>query len=118
MFTSLLLSCATIKNSTAGELTFSCTPSNISSSSSSCMVTAIATLDYESLTVVLKNNQKFYWCNGWGTKECYLKGTFKVLDKEFSMDELADNEVMMYTSKNVLSCFRLFQPAGCTTGFK
>jgi hypothetical protein len=116
LFMSLLVSCGTISNVNAGEINISCASSNLSSTS--CMVVATATLDYESLTVVLKNNQKFYWCNGWGTNECYLKGTFVVLNKEFSLDELADNEIMMYTTKNVLSCFRLFQPAGCTTGFK
>lgn len=110
----ILMSCSSI--SKAGEIDISCAPSNLQSNA--CMVVAVATLDYESLTVVLKNKQKFYWCNGWGLEECYLKGTFTVLNKEFSIDELADNEVMMYTTKNVLSCFRLFQPAGCTTGFK
>lgn len=110
----ILMSCSIISKASAGEIDISCSQG----ATSNCMIVATATLDYESLTVVLKNNQKFYWCNGWGTKECYLKGTFVVLNKEFSIDELADNEVMMYTTKNVLSCFRLFQPAGCTTGFK
>lgn len=110
---SVLLACTNPVN--AGEVTYSCT----SSQTSSCMVTAVATLDNESLSVTLKNNQKFYWCTtGWGQQECYLKGTYTVLNKEFSIEELADNEILMYTTKNVLSCFRLFQPAGCTTGFK
>lgn len=78
----------------------------IGSYSSNCLVTVDITLDNEAVYIEAKDNFSRHWCYNWNQDtECYLTGTYRIINGELSLQELVDFSAVLKTKKVRMMCY-------------
>lgn len=82
--------------------------------SQDCPIVVEMQLNQEAVYLEAANNFSMHWCNGWNNLECYLTGTYKVIDGEITLRQMFENNATIKTKKVSVQCFRVFGPGGCS----
>ena len=78
--------------------------------SNDCNVKIEAVLNNESISATA-GGSVVYWCKEWSHQQnpyCYLTGKFTLVNGEFTLKQLADNNVQIILGKQGLLCYNMF----------